>query len=118
MTIEKYDARSHMTFLTVLVFGPESVSYERSRRENCAKFHEMLARVFFEKKSENQDSMRYCILVFFWILFLKIASFPMLFSHPTRPPGRPAARPSVRLGSKLNQDDLSSSIFMFKTESK
>ena len=34
--------------LTVSVFGPESVSYERSRRENRATFHEILARVFFE----------------------------------------------------------------------
>ena len=32
--------------LTVLVFGPESLSYERSRRENPAKFHEISARVF------------------------------------------------------------------------
>ena len=34
--------------LTVLVFGPESVSYERSRRETAAKFHHFSARVFFE----------------------------------------------------------------------
>ena len=48
MTINKYDAISQMTVLTVLVFGPESVSYERSRRETAAKFHHLLARVFFE----------------------------------------------------------------------
>ena len=37
-----------MTVLTVLVFGPESVSYERSRRETAAKFHHFWARAFFE----------------------------------------------------------------------
>ena len=34
---------------TVLVFGPESVSYERSRRENRTILREILARVFFVK---------------------------------------------------------------------
>ena len=34
---------------TVLVFGPESVSYERSRRENRTILREISARVFFEK---------------------------------------------------------------------
>ena len=63
-----------MTVLSVSVFGPESVSYERSRRENCAKFHEISARVFFVRISKSQDSRIYCILVFFqdrfpkWIL--------------------------------------------------
>ena len=79
--IRKYDdktyyARSHiMTVLSVSVFGPESVSYERSRRENRAKFHEISARVFFVRISKSQDSRIYCILVFFsrtrfpkWIL--------------------------------------------------
>ena len=37
-----------MTVSTVLVFGPELVSYERSRRETAAKFHHFSARVFFE----------------------------------------------------------------------
>ena len=32
-----------------LVFGPESVSYERSRRENRTILREISARVFFEK---------------------------------------------------------------------
>ena len=34
---------------TVLVFGPESVSYERSRHENWTILREISARVFFEK---------------------------------------------------------------------
>ena len=34
---------------TVLVFGPESVSYERSRRENRTILREISARVFFVK---------------------------------------------------------------------
>ena len=37
-----------MAVLTVLVFGPESVSYERSRRETATKFHHFSARAFFE----------------------------------------------------------------------
>ena len=37
MTINKYDAISQMTVLTVLVFGPESVSHERSRIKIAAK---------------------------------------------------------------------------------
>ena len=48
MTITKYDAISQMTVLAVLVFGPEPVSYERSRHETAAKFHHLLVRVFFE----------------------------------------------------------------------
>ena len=34
---------------TVLVFGPESVSYERSRHENWTILHEISVRVFFVK---------------------------------------------------------------------
>ena len=34
---------------TVLVFGPESVSYERSRRENRTILREISVRVFFVK---------------------------------------------------------------------
>ena len=81
-----------MTALTVLVFGPESASYERSRRETAAKFHHFSARVFFAKLSKSQDSMIYYILVFFQEHIPKMDSFPMLFSHPTRPPVRPSAR--------------------------
>ena len=107
---------------TVLVFGPESVSYERSRRENRAKFHEISARVFFEKISKSQDSMIYTILRFFWILILKMGSLTKCLSHPTRPPGRPAGRPAgrppVRLGSILDQNELISSISQFNTGSE
>ena len=71
MTMKKYDARSHMTVSTVLVFGPESVSYERSRCEIATKFNHFPARVFFEIISKSKPSMIYCVLVFFWILFLK-----------------------------------------------
>ena len=38
--------------LTVLVFGPEWVSYERSRRVRHAKMREILARVFLVKIPE------------------------------------------------------------------
>ena len=93
MTIQKYDARSHMTVSTVLVFGPESVSYERSQRETAAKFNHVPERVFFVKISKSQDSMIYTIFSFFRIHITQIDSFPMLFSHPTRPPVRPG-RPS------------------------
>ena len=78
--------------LTVFVFGPESVSYERSRRETGARIHHFWARVFFVKIPQSQYSMIYTILRFFRIHIPKMDSFPMLFSHPTRPPGRPSAR--------------------------
>ena len=89
---------------TVLVFGPESVSYERSRRETAAKFHHFSARVFFVKISKSQYSIIYTIFSFFRIHIPKMDSFPMLFSHPTRPPGCPAARPPVR-PSWIKTDD-------------
>ena len=75
-----------MTVLTVLVFGPESVSYERSRRETAAKFHHFSARVFFVKLPKYQYSMIYAILRFFRILFLKNVLVPKC-------PGRARARP-------------------------
>ena len=40
---------------TVLVFGPESVSYERSRHENWTILREISARVFFCKNPKNQE---------------------------------------------------------------
>ena len=55
MTITTYDDRSHMTVLTVLVFGPESVSYERSRHENRTILREISARVFFGKIQKNAE---------------------------------------------------------------
>ena len=71
MAITKYDAISHMTVSTVLVFGPESVSYERSRRETAATFHHFLARVFFE-------IMIHCFPVFPGSQVIKIDRFPVL----------------------------------------
>ena len=56
--------------LTVLVFGPESVSYERSRRETAAKFHIFSARAFLVKISQSQYSMIYTILrLLKWLVF-------------------------------------------------
>ena len=76
--------------LTCLVFGPESVSYERSRRETAAKFHHCSARVFFVKTSKSQDSMIYTILSFFRIHIPENGFFPHAFQSPD-----PAARPPV-----------------------
>ena len=92
MTIKTYDARSHMTVSTVLVFGPESVSYERSRRETATKFNHFSARAFFEIISKSQPSMIYCILVFFQEHVPNMDSFANV--SVTRP-GRPSARPPV-----------------------
>ena len=127
----------------VWVFGPESVSYERSRRETAAKFHHFSARVFFEKIPQSQYSMIYTILRFFRIHIPKMDSFPMLFSHPTRPPAGPYCPYNILgqfwiiltgfpykiillwvnmtgypvfPGSKLNQNDWLSSISRFKTD--
>ena len=61
--------------LTVLVFGPEWVSYERSRRMQHAKMREISARVFFVKISKSQDSMIYTIFSFFRIHIPKMDSF-------------------------------------------
>ena len=62
--------------LTVLVFGPESVSYERSRRETAAKFYHCPARVFLKKQHS---------------LFSSMSRFPgyhnCLFSSTSRFPG-------------------------------
>ena len=48
---------------------------------------------FFVRISKSQDSMIYTISRFFRVHTPKMDSFPMLFSHPTRPPVRPG-RPS------------------------
>ena len=53
-----------MALETVLVFGPESVSYERSRGIRRWVFREISARVFFVKIPKCQDSMIYTILRF------------------------------------------------------
>ena len=70
----------------VSVFGPESVSYERSRRENRTKFHDFSARVFFVQIPKCQDSMIYAIYKFFRIQFLKNVLVQKC-------PGRARARP-------------------------
>ena len=123
-----------MTVLSVSVFGPELVSYERSRHIFRTNLRHFSARVFFVKIPQSQYSMIYTIFKFFRIHIPKMDSFPMLFSHPTRPPVRPG-RPSdpaarhgsqviklvrvpVFLSSKLNQNGSCSSISQFKTESK
>ena len=62
---------SEMTLETVLVFGPESVSYERSRRAKHAKMQHFSARVFFVKIPKCRDSMISAILRFFRMLTLK-----------------------------------------------
>ena len=75
--------------LTVLVFGPEWVSYERSRRMQHAKMREISARVFFVKISKSQDSMIYTILRFFRIHIPKMDSFANVsVTRPGRPPAR------------------------------
>ena len=125
--------------LTVLVFRPELISYERSRRETAAKFHHFSARIFFVKISESQDSMIYCISVFSQGHIPKMDAFPMLFSRPTRLPVRPSWITGYQTGScsSISQftgyqtDSFSSisqftsyqtgscsSISQFKTESK
>ena len=43
-----------MTVLSVSVFGPESVSYERSRLENRTNLRHFSARVFFVKIPQSQ----------------------------------------------------------------
>ena len=79
-----------MTVLSVSVFGPELVSYERSRRIFRTNLRHFSARVFFVKTPRSQYSMIYTIFKFFKIHIPKIDSFPMLCSHPTRLPVRPS----------------------------
>ena len=90
-SISRFPGYQNIT-LTVLVVGPESVSYyERSHRETAVRFNHFSVRVFFEIISKSQPSMIYCIFVFFRIHIPKMDSFPMLFSHPTRPPAGPCS---------------------------
>ena len=46
---------------TVLVFGPESVSDERSRRESRTILREISARVFFVKITKKTTKIRFPI---------------------------------------------------------
>ena len=139
MTIKKSYARSHVS--TVLVFGPELVSYERSRRETAAKFHHFSARIFFVKISNSQDSMIYAILSFSGYIFPKWV-LSQMFQSPD-PAARPSVRPSCTTGYQTGscssisqftgyrngscssisqftsyQNGSCSSISQFKTESK
>ena len=117
--------------LTVLVFSPESISYERSRRETAAQFYHFSARAFFVKISNSQDSMIYTILYyiqFFQDTYSQHGFFPYAFQSPdptARPPGRPSWITGYQTGScsifsRLTgcQTGLFSSISRFKTESK
>ena len=47
--MEGLDGRKELGSETILVFGPESVSYERSRPIDRCILREISARVFFEK---------------------------------------------------------------------
>ena len=89
---QKYENHMKSTLWSVLVFGPESVSYEISRRKNRTKFHEISARVFLENIKSSIFNDIYNIKIF-RILILKMDSFANV--SVTRP-GRPAARPPVR----------------------
>ena len=76
--------------LSVLVFGPESVSYERSRRETTAKFNIISARVFFCKNTPaSVFNDIFYISVFSRNMFLKLI-FSQMFQSPD-----PAARPPL-----------------------
>ena len=59
------------TLETVLVFGLESVSHERSQRVKHAKMQHFSARVFFEIIPLCQNPRIYTMLRFFWMLALK-----------------------------------------------
>ena len=76
MVLDLFSVHHEGPLQSVLVFGPESVSYERSRRETAAKFHDFLARVFFVQIPKCQDSMIYAIFRFFRILFLQYVLVP------------------------------------------
>ena len=62
---------SEMTFETVLVFGLESVSYERSQRAKHAKMQHFSARVFFPITPLCQNSRICAMSGFSWMLTLK-----------------------------------------------
>ena len=82
------------TLESVLVFGLESVSYERSRRETRTECHHFSARAFFVKIPKSQDSMIYTIFNFFRIHIPKMDSFANVsVTRPGRPSARPPARP-------------------------
>ena len=75
MTIKKYYARCNVS--TVLVFGPESVSYERSRRETAAKFHHFSARAFL-KSIQKSDTHYICYISVFQDTVSEKCSCPIM----------------------------------------
>ena len=77
--------------LTVLVFGPESVSYERSRRENRANLHEISARVFLEKNTKKSGFNDIYNIKVFQDTYSQNGFFPYAFQSPD-----PAARRPVQ----------------------
>ena len=58
---EYYENIMKFALQSVLVFGPESVSYERSRRVRRAKMLEISARIFLGKIQKCQGSMIFTI---------------------------------------------------------
>ncbi len=93
---------------SVLVFGPESVSYERSWRVQHAKMRVISARVFFGEIQKSQDSIIY-IYIYIYIYNIRVFQgtyspilFPPCFelSRPGRPPARPSVRPPARPGTQ------------------
>ena len=53
--MEGLDGRKELGSETILVFGPESVWYERSRPIDRCILREISARVFFGKNTKNQE---------------------------------------------------------------
>ena len=82
--MKKYENNVKYTLQSVLVFGPESVSYERSRGIRRWVFREISARVFLGKIPKSQDSIIYTIFRFFEL------------TRPARPPARPSVRPGTQ----------------------
>ena len=91
MTIKREYARSQMTVLTVLVFGPELVSYERSRRETGARINDFSARAFFEKHIPKSAFKDILYISVFQDTYPQNGFFPYAFQSPD-----PATRRPVR----------------------
>ena len=83
---------------TILIFGPELVSYERSRRENRANLHEISARVFFCKNIKKSRSNDIYNIDIFLDTDSENGFFNQMFQSPdpaARPPACPAALPTA-----------------------
>ena len=97
---------------SVLVFGPESVSYERSRGIRRWVLREISARVFFGNIQTYQYSLIYPILKFFRTQFLKNVLVPRAGPGPGPGPMGPAhgpgpywamARPNMGLAGPIKE---------------